>query len=410
LIFSHQQIKTLKDIVDRRLCAGCGACYYALPEGAVSMVNIESEGIRPKFFIDPTKTADCLSFCPGYSVADLRSNGTPNKIIQNIGSALQILQGHAADPEIRFHGSSGGILSSLALYCLEKEGMAFVLHTAMDKATPWANKTVISRGRNDIVQAAGSRYAPSSPCDGLRFIEESDRPCVFIGKPCDVAAVNALRKQRPRLNKNLGLVLTFFCAGTPSTQGTLDLLGKLNVQHDKIQRLKYRGEGWPGVFKAQYTGGKIAAELSYNESWSRLTYYRPLRCSLCADGLGRLGDVSCGDAWNLFQGADDPGRSLMIIRSESGANITKRAIEAGYLKVSPASLNDVLEAQKSLLKRRKWIFGRKVVLRLRNLPTPRYAGFSLFRSWLTLSFVDKGRSLFGRSSRRLIHRYKKTGN
>ena len=41
-----------------------------------------------------------------------------------VGYALEIWEGYAADPEIRRLGSSGGLLSALALYCLEKEGMA----------------------------------------------------------------------------------------------------------------------------------------------------------------------------------------------------------------------------------------------------------------------------------------------
>ena len=38
------------------------------------------------------------------------------------------------------------------------------------------------------------------------LIENSSKPCVFIGKPCDVAAISALRKQRPKLDKNLKLL------------------------------------------------------------------------------------------------------------------------------------------------------------------------------------------------------------
>ena len=80
-----------------------------------------------------------------------------------VGFALEIWEGYAADPEIRRQGSSGGLLSALALYCLEKEGMGFVLHTGMDETKPWTNKTVQSRDRSEILARTGSRYAPASP-------------------------------------------------------------------------------------------------------------------------------------------------------------------------------------------------------------------------------------------------------
>jgi len=47
LVLFQAKINNLKDVVDGRLCAGCGACRCVLPEGAVSMIDIESDGIRP---------------------------------------------------------------------------------------------------------------------------------------------------------------------------------------------------------------------------------------------------------------------------------------------------------------------------------------------------------------------------
>src|SRR5258707_1343211 len=97
------------------------------------------------------------------------------------GPVLEIWEGFASDPEVRMRASSGGLLTALSLYCLEREGMASVLHTGQDPEKPWLNKTVQSRGRSDLLQRTGSRYAPASPCDGLRDIENSSEPCVFVG-------------------------------------------------------------------------------------------------------------------------------------------------------------------------------------------------------------------------------------
>ncbi len=221
----RRRIRGLQDVVDWGLCTGCGACYFACSRNGVSLVNIETVGIRPRFqSAECAGCTECLSICPGYQVDANLAMGEHAEIGEGdpeVGPALEVWEGYAADPEIRRQASSGGLLSALALYCLEKEGMGFVLHTAMDETKPWTNKTIQSRNRSEILSRTGSRYAPASPCDELRLIEESDRPCVFIGKPCDTAAVAMLREKRPTLDRNLGLVLTFFCAGTPSTKGTL---------------------------------------------------------------------------------------------------------------------------------------------------------------------------------------------
>ena len=302
------QIQTLQDVVDWGLCTGCGACYYACDKQAVTLVNIESVGIRPRFDDACQSCTSCLSICPGYQVdANLATGQVPKtqEADHEFGPALEIWEGHATDPEIRYQGSSGGLLSALALYCLERENMEFVLHAGMDEAKPWTNKTVQSRTRAEILTRTASRYAPASPCEGLEAIEQSPRPCVFIGKPCDTAAVTMLRQQRPALDQKLGLVLAFFCAGTPSTQGTVDLIHSLEVTLPQVDTVRYRGEGWPGGFKVIYDDRKKEKSLTYLESWGKLTKHRPLRCNLCPDGLGRVADITCGDAWESFKDAGE---------------------------------------------------------------------------------------------------------
>src|SRR5437763_1922606 len=94
-------------------------------------------------------------------------------------------------------------------------------------------------------RSLGQRGNGWAPCEGLGAIENSDRPCVFIGKPTDTAACWKLRELRPALDRNLGLVMTFFCAGEPSTAGTLDLITSLGIGREDVDALRYRGEGWP---------------------------------------------------------------------------------------------------------------------------------------------------------------------
>lgn len=402
-----RSINSIKDVVDWGLCIGCGACYDACANRGVILVNVESVGIRPKFSQECAACTDCLSFCPGYRVDGNLETGTLQKRTEadhEFGPALEIWEGWARDPEVRYKASSGGLLSALSLYCLEKENMAFVLHSAMDSRKPWTNCTVQSRSRTELLARTGSRYAPSSPCEDLAAIEKSDRPCVFIGKPCDTSAVSLLRRQRPDLDRNLGLVLTFFCAGTPNTSGTLDLVRSLNVPLEQISDVRYRGEGWPGRFKVRFGDDGKEESFSYEESWGRLTGFRAMRCHLCPDGLGRVADLSCGDAWESYSaGAADPGRSIVLVRTERGREILGRAIAAGYVELKPIRPQAVLVAQSNLLERRRELLGRLLAMRLLLIPVPRFTGFSLWRSWIRLSWWTKIRTVLG-TMRRLLQR------
>src|SRR5207253_1914445 len=160
---------------------------------------IENVGIRPRFdSVDSESLRQGLSFCPGYTVDGNLASGPlshNSHADREFGPALELWEGYAADPEIRFRASSGGLLTAIALYCLEKEQMAFVLHAGMDENSPWTNRTQKSFNKADLLSRAGSRYAPASPCDGLQSIEDSERPCVFIGKPCDATGAVLARQQ-----------------------------------------------------------------------------------------------------------------------------------------------------------------------------------------------------------------------
>lgn len=377
-----RRLRSFDDVVDWRLCVGCGACVHACPSSGGRMVHVEAEGFRPVFTTpDRAEMAAALPVCPGYQV-DARVEAPGPMSSPEYGSALEIWEGWAADPDVRLRASSGGILTALSLYLIEVEHFGGVLHAGMDADAPWMNRNYVSRTRADVLARAGSRYAPSSPCAGLGEIAGAAGPHAFIGKPCDVSAVDALRRRDPRIDRSLGLVLSFFCAGTPSTRGTLDLMQQLGVQPDETTAVHYRGDGWPGRFRMTLRSGRPASSLSYEESWSRLTGYRPVRCNLCPDGLGRLADISCGDAWDHFDETGDSGRSLIIVRTERGRRHLHAAMRAGYITLTPAGPARVVAAQRALLQRRRDLFGRLAALTMLGAPVPSYKGFGLVRAWV----------------------------
>jgi len=128
-----------------------------------------------------------------------------------------------------------------------------------------------------------------------------------------------------------------------------------------------------------------------------------MRCHLCPDGLGRLGDLSCGDAWHKYAGNGDPGRSIVVVRTERGRAILERARAAHWVELRPIGVADVLEAQKDLLERRHHLWGRLLAMSLLRVPAPRFEGFSLGRDWLRLPLATKLRTVAG-TLRRLLGR------
>ena len=402
------RIKSVQDVADWRLCLGCGACAYVCPKQEIRLVDIVDEGIRPIVEANDCRSCTlCLDVCPAFENDHTAINSTPG-LIEEVkpycGPVLEIWEGHAADSEVRFAGSSGGLITALSLYCLEREHMHGVLHIGQDPANPLRNKTTMSRTRAELMAKTGSRYAPASACDSLHLIEQAPAPCVFVGQPTEVSALRKARALRPTLDKKVGVTISFFCAGSPATRGTLELLRSMEINPEDVEEFRYRGNGWPGMFAVTLKGKSSPSHFrTYQESWGFVQAYRPFSVHLCPDGTGEDADISCGDPWYREVKEGEPGSSILAVRTETGRRIVRGAIESGYVKLQAAEPWKLLKSQENLFEKRGAIWGRLATLRAFGLPAPKLKGFSLFKNWSRLSPIDKLRSTLG-TARRIICR------
>lgn len=404
----RRRFRTVKAVVDWRLCLGCGACAYVCPERKIDLVDVLSQGIRPVVVDEQCGSCnDCLRVCPSFDNDHrplLQGPGLIEGLKSAYGPVLEIWEGHATDAQIRWMGSSGGLLTALSLFCIEQAGMHGVLHIGADRQDPARNRTRLSRTRDDLLDATGSRYAPASACDSLDLIEGADGPCVFIGQPSEVTALRKAEALRPALKEKVGVALSFFCAGSPSTSGTLELLRAEGIAVDDVAELRYRGMGWPGSFAVRRRGEKDFAPLqSYGASWAFLQRFRPLSVNLTPDGSGEDADISCGDPWYRPIEAGESGSSLVLVRTARGSDLLRRARDAGYIELVERDVSVALRSQVNLVRKRGAVGGRIAALRLAALPAPRLRGFSLVGNWMRLTLLEKLQSTLG-TARRIVTR------
>lgn len=403
-----RKFKRLQDVVDWRMCIGCGACAYACSGDKIEMVDVLDEGLRPKISGGAClDCVDCLDVCPAVGIdqsAAFKRPGIMTEAFAAFGPVLEIWEGHAADPEIRFKGSSGGALTALAFHSLENEGMAGVLHIGQDPEDAARNSTRLSRSREELMACVGSRYAPASVCERLDLVESAEAPCVVIGQPSEISALGKVLEKRKPLAEKVGLTLSFFCAGSPSTRGTLDLMQRYHAEPSVTEYLRYRGFGWPGFFSTRAKDEKDVTEhLVYGDAWAFLQKYRPYSTHLFPDGSGEDADISCGDPWYRPVEAGEHGSSLIVVRTERGRELLRRAMDAGVMVAKPATYGQLVKSQENLTRKRGAVWGRVLAFRLLGVPAPRYEGYSLFANWRELSMKEKLGSVVG-TMRRILQR------
>ncbi len=413
-----KNIKTNKKLVRAdsiaawRLCMGCGACKWACPNDAITLQDIPDKGIRP--FIDESKCekcGNCATVCPGKKLEHEEfTEGVIQELANDWGPILELYEGYAADQDIRYRASSGGVATALALYAIEEAGFTGVLHIKADPDNPIANIPTYSTTREEILTTIGSRYAPAAPCQAFDIIKQTNGLSMFIGKPCDCAALQKACELDRKLSQRVGLIVSIFCAGTPSTNGTLAILKEMGIDNpQKVETFRYRGYGWPGMATAcgnknyfsEPHSNKVkicndgSRQMTYEDTWGNiLSKHGQLRCRLCPDSTGEFADISIGDPW-YRETNNDPGRSLILVRTKIGIVFFNKKEFTNFIKYEQSFQNRLPESQKSIYNRRCQIWGRLLVLSLLQIPIPVYLNFALKDSWNAYPFSKKLRTLFG---------------
>lgn len=371
----------LREVVRGGTCAGCGLCAGVDP--AIRLVRDSKGWWRPAAAGVARDGTDALlaTACPAARVAPWVPSQAP--VVDPLwGPMVRVMTAHATDPEVRHRASSGGALSALAIHLLATGAVDRVLHVGMDEHAPLLTAIRRSAGRAGVIAGAGSRYAPAAPLAELEDELAVPGRILFIGKPCDAGALRQLVAARPELAARFPLILSFFCAGTPSQDGTTRLVGRMGMAPAEVAAFRYRGDGWPG-FAAARAGDGRTARLSYAESWGEvLSREVQLRCKICPDAVGGVADVAAADAWYggesgypAFDEAD--GRSLLISRTAAGDALVRAAEAAGALATAPLAVDEIVKMQPAQARRRRELKARVLALRLAGRPVPAMDGLLL---------------------------------
>ena len=98
-----------------------------------------------------------------------------------------------------------------------------------------------------------------------------------------------------------------------------------------VRSVRYRGKGWPGNAEAvaELPEGRVERSLTYRQAWDEvLQKHRQWRCYVCLDHTGEFADISVGDPWYRPIAEGEAGRSLVLVRTERGRAVLRRAMEA----------------------------------------------------------------------------------
>lgn len=375
-------------------CVGCGLCE--------SLGKCKAK-IDEKGYMHPEKGDSkwLKSVCP--AGGSQFSSMTASLIW---GKTEAVFEGWAIDSELRRKASSGGVITAIASYLLDKRIVDGVIHVCMKLGKPTATETCISYSLQDLFNRCGSRYSISHPLEIIGQLDISKK-YLFIGKPCDVTALKNYMRIDKEICERIPYVVSFFCAGLPSTFAQEKLLEELECKPSECVDLRYRGNGWPGFATAiDIKGNKH--QIDYNSSWGKILGRDVMKaCRFCMDGIGELADVSCGDLWYLTSDKkpdfnEKEGRNIIFTRTTKGLKLIEEARKNGYIHAEAyVEIDDLQYIQFYQYDRRVTMLAKYAAMKLFFKTVPHYPmGFmKSFEKYATKKRYD---AIFKGTLKRLI--------
>lgn len=327
------------NLVDEKICTGCGACYNICPKKAITMKPNEEGFLYP--IINEDECIDCglcLKSCAAYNPQYENSKEPECYAVW-------------ANDEIRMKSASGGAFTLLANYILDKGG--YVCGAAWDNDFNVEHKII--NKKEELHELQGVKYIQSSTKNTFKEIKSilsTGKLVLFVGTPCQVAGLKAFLQNKDYANL---ILVDLVCHGVPSPgvwQQYLEEKGFAgNISNIKFRNKRY---GWSQSLEIslnnsiKYCG--VPPIDTFYETFFILMNTRK-SCGNCSFArITRQGDLTIGDAWNCQPSMNDnKGTSEILVNTPKGKDIFNK-IKTKIYKYEKMDLNSAIKGNKALTK------------------------------------------------------------
>lgn len=248
---------------------------------------------------------------------------------------------------IRYKGSSGGIITHLIKYLFEtnkiKSAISFKF-TGIELFKPYLISSF------DEYKQTGSIYHEVNIYKFLKEnIKEVKSPIMITCLPCQIIPIKRLMNNHAIET----VIISLVCSAQLEKEATYYFLEKNNIVISEVKEFRYRGNGWPSGIQIK-TDEKEYFFHNNNSKWIDIFHSQIFtlnRCLSCKDTFGLEADISIADPWlKRYVKKETIGSSIVIPHTVKGEDIIISMIDNTDLEVIEIlSQEDAILSQKGTL-------------------------------------------------------------
>lgn len=320
----------MKTVCSENQCTGCMACLEICSKDAI-MIRDQLKNYNA--VIDNDKCVNC---------------GACHRVCQN-NKTLEFIepiawyQGWIKSDCQRTTSSSGGFAAALAEHFIEDDG---IVCSCVFKEGRFCFD--FAESKEEISKFTGSKYVKSAPegiYEKIRCLLIKGKKVLFIGLPCQVAAVKKYIGEQ--LAGNLYLV-DLICHGSPSPKNLEQFLREAGYELTDLDSVVFRKKNVFRVMQNEHYVDIPGVYDCYSLAFLNCINYTE-NCYSCKYAKKeRISDITIGDSWgsDLAREEQQKGISLALCQTEKG----KVLLEQSNVELFPVNIENAINHNHQLEK------------------------------------------------------------
>jgi coenzyme F420 hydrogenase subunit beta len=341
---SASQKKLKKEVLERNLCTGCGACVNLCP------YQVIYSGRTVQLHECDLTEGKCYKFCPRTPADHVRLREmlfNVNELTPEIGAVKNYYWSRAADPDLRKKAQHGGTVTALLELALDENVIDYgVVSTRNERLFP---EGVGINNKKELRNYTGSRFMVSPTVATVNQMISRIRGKVgVVATPCQALALAKMKLASVGDDQTAGrinLVIGLFCGWTLSVEKFNALLRQNELSPESITGMDI--PAGKKVLELSTDDGKRTVPISNIEECIRQS------CRYCIDSTAEYADISAGAARFAADPESAQGWNQLIVRTEKGRAIIELAVKCGALEIREAPAGCLQELKNAAVQKKK---------------------------------------------------------